>query len=159
MTELAMCLGPRLGAGSFRVGYAKKGCKTRVIKEAIHLASGSFHNWMEWFLWHTAPEEFKPFLSPVIAISQDGKYLEMERAETWSGGIGKIPRALRSIVADIHGGNFGPLVHPKFHGRIVMTDYALVRFPGWNPRGTVAPSIERGQRETGMPTTYGKVWE
>ena len=135
MTDLATQLGKRLGQGSFRIGYAKKGTEGRVIKEALTNSYGTYHNWLEWFVYHSCPENVQTYLAKVYRISEDGKYLEMQRTEPWSASHDDLPPEIMNMFADTHGGNYGHLV---VGNKIVIHDYAMIRIPGWNDQA-IAP--------------------
>lgn len=130
-TDYAAMCGQRLGNGSFRVVYEHAFDDTLVIKVA-NCEMNRFHNWLEWMTWNRAPRHLRKMLAPIEAISSDGQYLIMRRADVVGCSLSLSDSAesastygrLRALFAEIRPTNVGML-----DGCLVAVDYALMKHP------------------------------
>jgi hypothetical protein len=137
-TKYKELVGDFLGNGSFRQVYKHKDLKSRVIKVA-NTPKDCFHNWMEWWVWNTAPKHIKDCLAPVYGISPRGKYLEMHRVSiSYTNRRDALPQDVQDHFKDLRTPNLGTLTQ-GFYTRLVICDYAMPSIPHWNPKEAKAP--------------------
>lgn len=114
-------LGDVLGSGMSRKVYQHPFDRTKVIK--VENSASHFQNVLEWRIWQDFQfyEKVKKWLAPCHAISHNGTFLIMEKADD-------IPNerkieTLPAFLTDHKRSNFGLI-----KGQIVARDYALSRY-------------------------------
>lgn len=124
MTEHIVRIGKHLGSGHSRDVYLNLDDPETVIKHEPNPMATNFSNVKEWTIWTELKqdEERSIYFCPCGAISQDGRFMLMKRAQPIPDII--TATVLPKDINDINRKNIG-----VYHGRIVLIDYAFYVLP------------------------------
>jgi hypothetical protein len=118
-------LGPLIGAGSSRQVFEVLHDQNAVIKKIQHIYPGA--NFSELTIWNAMRSgKWRDKFGEVMAISETGRYLIMERLDSLSAGEHRQTPSFPDWLSDLKPENVGKTKDGKFKVR----DYAMTKLNG-----------------------------